>query len=142
MSAFDLDVSEILKLANDLENVAPKQMLAAAKKVTVKETKALHDRAKSAAPRDRPWLATQGLKRSVKRYPDAVVGTVYGVSDPRGRPVAFFAIYGSATAAPDDFLAEAAAPSRNSYPDAVLDAMDPLSGSSGGGDPGGDGGDA
>lgn len=137
MSSVDIDVTEILKLANDLENVAPRQMLKAARKVTVAEIKKVQDKAKAEAPRDRPWLATQGIKRRTSSYSDAIVGTVFTVPDPRGRAVGFFVLYGTSSTPPQDFLTPAFIESERVYPDAVLAAIDPLAIAAGGGDSGG-----
>lgn len=131
MSAFDLDLSEVLDLADDLENVAPKQMLNAARKVTREELGQVKRRARSGAPKDRPWLSKGGLRRSMRTYGDAIVGSVYSPPDPEGRPVAVFVVYGTSKMPPNDFIGPAISPAEATYPQAVLDAIEPLATSAG-----------
>lgn len=126
----DLDVSEILDLADDLENVAPKQMKNAVRKVVRAETTQVRSRAQAGAPKDRPWLST-GIEQSMRTYGDAIVGSVYSPLDPEGRPVAVFVVYGTAVMAPQDFITPAITPAESTFPPAVLAAIEPLSGSAG-----------
>jgi len=137
----DIDASEIYKLAKDLDQAAPKQIRRAARKVVVSEIGKVLTHAKSDAPKDRPWLATQGLRRRTSSYPDAVLGTVYSVPDKKGRPVGFFVLFGTASTAPQDFFAPALAAAERTFPAAALAAPEPLSGDGGGGGGGEDGGD-
>lgn len=126
----DLDVSEILDLADDLEKVAPKQMKNAVRKVVRAETTQVRSRAQAGAPKDRPWLST-GIKQSMRTYGDAIVGSVYSPPDPEGRPVAVSVVYGTAVMAPQDFITPAITPAESTFPPAVLAAIEPLSGSAG-----------
>lgn len=127
----DIDVTEIMKLASDLENVAPKQMRNAVRSVLSPETSQLRDRMRAGAPRDRPWLSTsQGIKKSMRTYPDAIVGSVYSPPDPRGRPVAVFVVYGTSKMPPQDFLSPAMAGAEG-FPGKVLAALEPFSGNAG-----------
>lgn len=128
----DIDMTEILDLADDLENVAPKQMMNAVRAVTRAETTQVRSRAQAAAPKDRPWLSTgAGIRQSMRTYGDAIVGSVYSPPDPRGRPVAVFVVYGTAVMPPQDFITPAITPAESTYPSAVLAAVEPLSGSAG-----------
>jgi hypothetical protein len=128
---FDIDVSEVLDLANDLETVAPKQMKNAIRSVLGPETTQLRDRMRAGAPKDRPWLSTaQGIKKSMRTYPDAVVGSVYSPPDPEGRPVAVFVLYGTSKMPPQDFLSGAMAPAER-FPEKVLAAIEPFATSAG-----------
>ncbi len=128
----DLDMSEVLDLANDLENVAPKQMKNAVHRVVRAETTQVRSRAQAGAPKDRPWLSTgAGIKQSLRTYGDAIVGSVYSPPDPEGRPVAVFVVYGTYKMAPQDFITPAMSPAEGTFPPAVLAAIDPLSGSAG-----------
>lgn len=128
----DIDVTEILKLADDLENVAPKQMKNAVRKVTRAETAQVRSRAQAAAPKDRPWLSTtQGIRKSMRTYGDAIVGSVFSTPDPEGRPVAVFVVYGTSVMPPQDFITPAISPSESTYPPAVLAAIEPLATSAG-----------
>lgn len=137
MSSIDIDMSEILELAHDLETVAPKQMKNAVRKVVRAERDQVRSRIQAGAPKDRPWLAGS-FKVSLSTYPDAIVGSVYSTPDPEGRMVAVFVVYGTADTAPQDFITPAMSPAEGTFPPAVLAAIEPLSGSSGGGDGGDD----
>ncbi len=127
----DIDVSEILELANDLANVAPKQMKNAVRRVVRAETAQVRSRAQAGAPKDRPWLSTGGIQQSLRTYGDAIVGSVYSPPDPEGRPVAVFVVYGTSKMAPQDFITPAMSPAEGTFPPAVLAAIEPLSGSAG-----------
>lgn len=130
--SFDIDMTEILNLADDLENVAPKQMKNAVRKVTRTETSQMLSRARAGAPKDRPWLSTaKGIRKSMRTYPDAIVGSVYSPPDPEGRPVAVFVVYGTSKMPPQDFLTPAISPAESTYPAAVLAAIEPLASSAG-----------
>lgn len=132
MNPVDIDVSELLDLAHDLETVAPKQMLNAVRTVVRAERNQVRSRAQAGAPKDRPWLSTAaGLKISMRTYSDAVVGSVYSPPDPEGRPVAVFVVYGTAVMAPQDFLTPAMSPAESTFPPAVLAAIEPLATSAG-----------
>lgn len=133
----EIDVSEIEQLETDLRTKAVAQMRSAARKVTATELKALQDRAKANAPRDRPWLATQGIRRKTRSDSQSVSGDVFTVSDPEGRPVGFFVEFGTSKVPPQPFMLPAVAPAQQSYPDAISRAIDPLTTSGGGGDVGG-----
>lgn len=129
MSEFDIDAREIIQAAEDLKNKAPKQMLKAVKTVTIGETKTIQSKAKADAPRDRPWLATQGIRRRTKTYADAVVGTVFTIVDPRRRPVAFFVFYGTASTPPVDFMTPAFMAAEGTYGPKILAALEPFTAS-------------
>jgi hypothetical protein len=131
VNPIDLDMREVLDLANDLETIAPKQMKNAVRTVVKAETVQVLSRAKAGAPQDRPWLATSGLKKSMRTYGDAIVGSVYSPPDPEGRPVAVFVVYGTSKMPPQDFITPAMSPAEASFPPAVLAAIEPLSGSAG-----------
>lgn len=129
--SFDIDMREILKLADDLENIAPRQMQNAVRKVTRNELAQVKKRARAAAPKDRPWLSRGGLRRSMRTYGDAIVGTVYSPPDPEGRPVAVFVVYGTSKMPPNDFIGPAISPSESTYGPAILAAIEPLATSPG-----------
>lgn len=127
----EIDVTEILALARDLENVAPKQMKNAARSVIGPETAGVRDRARAGAPKDRPWLGTaKGIRKSMRTYNDAIVGSVFSTPDPEGRMVAVFVIYGTSKMAPQDFLTPAMS-GAESFPPKVLAALEPFSGNPG-----------
>ncbi len=136
MNSIDLDMTEIFALADDLLNVAPKQVVNAARKAVRAERTAVRGRIRSGAPKDRPWLAGS-WRMSMRTYPDAVVGSVFSTPDPEGRMVAVFVVYGTSKMPPNDFIEPAMAPAEASLGPAVLAELEPLSGSAGS-DGGGD----
>lgn len=128
----DIDVSEILKAADDLETVAPKQIKNAMRTVVRAERNQVRSRAQAGAPKDRPWLSTgAGLKVSMRTYGDAIVGTVYSPPDPGGRPVAIFVVYGTSKMPPQDFITPAMSPAESTFPPALLAAIEPFATSAG-----------
>jgi len=134
VNSVDIDMSEVFDLADDLLNVAPKQVVNASRQVIRSERTAVRGRIRSGAPKDRPWLANS-WRTSMRTYPDAVVGSVFSTPDPEGRMVAVFVVYGTAVMAPQDFITPAMTPTEATLGPAILAALDPLSGS-----PGSDGG--
>lgn len=133
----EIDMSELSDLAQTLLTDTPKQAMRAVKKVTVVETRAMKSRAQAAAPRDRPWLAQQGIRMKTFNNPDGVAGNVYTVPDPKGRSVGFYVEYGTSRTPPQPFMQPAVTPAEGTYPAAILAAVDPFagdSGDSGGGD--------
>jgi HK97 gp10 family phage protein len=130
----DIDFSELSKLAQELITQTPKQAKAAARKVTTAQGRLVKSRARSAAPKDRPWLAG-AIRSKAWNNPDSVATSVYAeATDPEGRPVAFVVEYGTSKMPPQPFMEPAIAPAHESYPAAVLAAIDPFEA------PGGDGG--
>jgi hypothetical protein len=133
----EVDMSELSDLAQTLLNETPKQAMSAAKKVTIAETRAMKSRAQAGAPRDRPWLAQQGIRMKTFTNPNGVAGNVYTTPDPEGRPVGFFVEYGTSVTPPQAFMEPALTPAESTYPTAVLAAVDPFGsdpGDGGGGD--------
>lgn len=131
----DIDMSELSDLAQTLLNDTPKQALAAARKVTNAEGRQVKSRMQAAAPRDRGWLASH-IRQKAWTNPDSVASSIYAESlDPEGRPVAFVQEYGTSVMPPQPFAEPAIAPAHESYPTAVLGAIDPFAapGSDGGG---------
>jgi HK97 gp10 family phage protein len=127
-----IDMSELDDLADVLQK-APAQAESAVHAVTLAEGKAVHTRAKAGAPRDRPWLASRGIRRKSRKEGGGSTSNVFTVPDPRGRPVGFFVEYGTSRMPPQAFMEPAIAPSQASYPAAVLAAIEPFSNASTGG---------
>lgn len=130
---FDIDTSELSALARHLVAEAPRQAVRAAHAVTVAESMQVQSRAKAAAPRDRPWLSTQGIRRKSGMDGQGSWSIVYTTSDPRGRAVAFYVEYGTSRMPPQPFMTPAIEPSHASYPAAISKAVDPFGGGGGGG---------
>jgi len=126
----DLDIRELRRLADDLGK-APKQAATDAYKVTVAESSTVHSRARAMAPRRRPWLSPQGIRRKSGRDAKGPWSIVYTAPDPRGRPVGFFQEYGTSKHPPQPFMTPAIEPAHQSYPDAIAKAVNPLGRSTG-----------
>jgi HK97 gp10 family phage protein len=126
----DIDMSELSDLAEELIKVAPERAHSAAHSVTKAESAATQTRAKTAAPRDRPWLATQGIRRKSGKDAQGAWSIVYTIPDPRGRSVAFYVEYGTSRMPPQPFMTPAIEPAHTSYPAALSEAVDPFGGDS------------
>lgn len=134
----DIDTSELTSLARDLMDAAPKQAAAAVHRVTLKEAVGVQSRAKAAAPRDRPWLSTQGIRRKSGKDGAGSWSIVYTTPDPEGRRSAFYVEYGTSRMPPQPFMTPAVAPSHESYPAAIQAEVDPFGKDSGSGSESGD----
>lgn len=103
MNEIRLDTSELDRLAKDLASLEePKRKEAVA--VTQQIGAQVASRARAAAPRDRPWLATSGIHRKTWRPRDGVHVDVFTGEDERGVNVGFYAEYGTSDTAPQPFL--------------------------------------
>lgn len=120
------DFSELQALADTLGGDAPEQATAAVRKVAIAEGTAVQARAKAAAPRDRPWLASSGIRRRSGSSGDAAWSYVFTAADPEGRPSGFFVEYGTSVMPPQPFMGPAAVASEQTFPAAVLAAIDPF----------------
>lgn len=120
----NIDVSELRELSRTLIKDAPDQAIAAGRAATIEEARLIKSRARSAAPKDRPWLSGAIHQKSWKN-PNSVATNVFvEAEDPEGRRVAFYVEYGTSKAAPQPFMGPAIAPSQTSYPAAVLAKID------------------
>lgn len=128
-----IDTSELSDLAQTLIKEAPQQAARAAHTVTVAQSGQVQTRARAAAPRDRPWLASQGIKRKAGKDAGGSWAIIYTIPDPRGRAVGFYVEYGTSRMAPQPFMTPAVAPAQASYPAALAAAIDPFGGAGGGG---------
>lgn len=133
----EVDMSELSDLARILMNEAPKQAVSAARRVTQAEGRGVKSRAQANAPKGRPWLSSQGIRMKSFNNPDSVATNVFTVPDPEGRDVGFYQEYGTSRNPPVGFMQAAIAPAEQSYPPAVLAAIDPFA--KAGGDDGGGG---
>lgn len=122
---FEVDMTEVAQLAKDLFD-APAKAVPVIRKVTQAEARKVKSRAQAAAPRDRPWLAQQGIKQKSFTNEDNIATNVFTVPDPEGRDVGFYVEYGTSKMPPQPFMEPALAPAETSYPDAVLAAVDPF----------------
>jgi hypothetical protein len=130
----EIDMSELTALGRQLVQDAPRQARAAARSATQREGRAVKSRARAGAPRETGWLASQGIRMKSFNNPDNVATNIFTVPNPKGRDVGFYQEYGTSRNPPVGFMQAAIAPAEQSYPPAVLAAIDPF------GAPGSDGG--
>jgi hypothetical protein len=78
----------------------------------------VQSQAKAAAPTDRPWLSTEGIRRKSWRDARGSHTDVFTVNDPEGRPSGVFVEYGTSDTPPQAFLTIQAP-----YAEAALPAM-------------------
>lgn len=95
--------SELDELAADLEK-EPAEVRRAARDASIKVGREVKRRASADAPRDRPWLATQGIRQKTWADGNGSHTDIFTVPDSRGRPVGFFVEYGTSKQAPQPFL--------------------------------------
>lgn len=97
----DFDMTEVSKFAADLA-AAPAVVGAALPLVEKRRTEEMAAGARSSAPRDRPWLATQGIE--VVRSEDGEGFEMVSGLDPRGNPVALLVDGGTVRHPPNPFM--------------------------------------
>lgn len=107
--------------------IAPEQAARAVRAATIAEARQVKARAKAHAPRDRPWLATQGIRQKTFRDGANTTSSIYVTRDPEGRNVALYVEFGTSASPPQPFLGPAIAPSEKAYPAAVMAVVDPFS---------------
>lgn len=103
MNDFSIDTSELDRLAKDLakaDEPKRKEAIAATQRIGARVAQA----ARAAAPRDRPWLATQGIHRKTWKPRDGVHVDVFTGMDERGVNVGFYVEYGTSDTPPQPFL--------------------------------------
>lgn len=128
-----IDMSELTDLGQTLLRDAPKQAETAVRAVTIAEGRSVKSRAQANAPRDRPWLAQQGIRMKTWRNPEGPAVNVFTIPDPEGRDVGFYVEYGTSRMPPQPFMEPALTPAEASYPAAVMAAVDPFASTSGAG---------
>lgn len=128
-----IDLSELSALAAELNTESPRRAADLAHAVTVAESAVVQSRARTGAPRDRPWLATSGIRRRSGRDSSSSWAYVFTVADPEGRPSGFFVEYGTSKMPPQAFMQPAIDPSEASYPAAIAARLDPFSDTGSGG---------
>lgn len=128
----NIDLSELSALAVEFNTASPRRAADIAHAVTIAESAAVQSRARANAPRDRPWLATAGIRRRSGRDSGSSWAYVFTVADPEGRPSGFFVEYGTSKMPPQPFMQPAIDPSEIAYPAAIAARIDPFTDSSGG----------
>lgn len=121
----EFDLTEVDGIAH-LILAAPALANEAAYRAAQKVGHEVKRRAQAAAPRDRPWLATDGIRMKSWRFAIGSHVDVYTTPDPEGRPVGFFVEYGTADTPPNPFLSSQMAWAADKFHEAVLAAIDPL----------------
>lgn len=107
--SFDLDVSELLDLAKELAKASDRKK-AEATRVVQRAGAGVQQRARAAAPRDRPWLSTAGIRRKTWKPTDGVHVDVFTAPDPSAkgddskRNVGFYVEHGTSDMPPRPFL--------------------------------------
>lgn len=101
---FTIDASELNDLARDLAKAGDDHVNADARKVTQGVARRVKQAAQAAAPRDRPWLATQGIHQKTWADSSGVHVDVFTGIDARGVNVGLHVEYGTSDTAPQPFL--------------------------------------
>lgn len=107
MDNISVDTSDLDRLAKDLAKVGEqkrKEAIAATQRVGAQVTQ----RARAAAPRDRPWLATSGIHRKTWKPANGVHVDVFTGTDERGVNVGFLVDSGTSEIPPNPFLSSQA----------------------------------
>lgn len=120
-----IDLSELDDLA-ELLRLDPGKASAAAHKATVAVGAQVQSAAKAAAPADRPWLSTEGIRRKTWSDARSTHTDVFTIPDPEGRPTGVFVEYGTSDTPPQPFLAIQANWAESAYPTAILAGLNPL----------------
>lgn len=123
----DIDLSEVRNLAAILEG-APEQAAKVAHEAGIAVGTVMQAGAKAAAPRDRPWLATKGVRRRTWKSKEGSHTDVFTIPDDEGVNVGFFVEYGNSVTPPDPFLSSQMATGGPAYEAAIIAGLDPLAG--------------
>lgn len=103
----DVDASEVHDFAKELHRVPAMHRVAVGRSVQ-SHTETVAQRARTNAPRDRPWLSTpDGIRDSFGFIGGNAVGTVWTGEDPRGEYVGFRVEYGTSDTQPQPFMVAA-----------------------------------
>lgn len=100
----DVDASEVHDFAKEL-HLVPEMHRVAVGRAVKHHTDAVAQRARTNAPKDRPWLSTpDGIQESFGFIGGNAVGSVWSGADPRGEFVGFRVEYGTSFMAPRPFM--------------------------------------
>lgn len=97
----DFDMSEVRRFADELE-AAPPKVVAKVRGSLTRHVNKMAAGARADAPRDRPWLATEGIAVAVDQ--ERLTRAVTTGADPNGKPVGLFVEFGTSRMAPRPFL--------------------------------------
>jgi hypothetical protein len=125
MGDISIDTRELERLAQDLlkaEEPVRKEAIAATQRVGAQ----VAQRARAGAPRDRPWLATQGIHRKTWRPSDGVHVDVFTGMDERGVNVGFLVDAGTSEISPNPFLSSQAAWAGHELEEQLTKILDPF----------------
>lgn len=123
--AITFDLSDVDSVVAALE-AAPEQATKAAGDAGMRVGHRVKSRAQAEAPRDRPWLATRGIRVRTWRSRDSSHTDVFTVEDDEGRNVGFFVEHGTSTMPPRPFLTSQMAWAADEFRDAVLQHVEVL----------------
>jgi HK97 gp10 family phage protein len=122
--SFDVDVSELTRLAKDLAD-APDQKQREARAATQRIAQQVQSRARAAVPRDTGGTA-RGIRRRTWANRNDVHVDVYTTRDERGYNVGFYLEYGTSKMPPRPFLAIQAAWAASALVEALAAVVDPF----------------
>lgn len=125
MSKITIDLSDVEGIAELLRD-APKDALDAAHEAAKLVGRQVLTKAKAAAPRDRPWLATSGIRLKTWRDANGSHADIFTVPDDRNRPVGFFVEYGTTDTPPQPFLGPQMTWAPDEFASSIVDKLDPL----------------
>lgn len=123
--SLDIDFSEVQKVADRI-GLEPAQAVKHLRAAAVTVGRQATARAKQAAPKDRPWLATSGIRQKTWSDRNGAHTDIFTVPDPEGRPVGFFVEYGTSDTPPQPFLTPQVAWAEPELHAEVLRRIDPL----------------
>lgn len=120
-----VDSSSVDALAR-LLGAAPEQAAAAAHQAGKEIGATIKTKAQADAPQDRPWLATDGIRKRTWKTRDSSHTDVYTTSDPKGRNVGFHVENGTTDTAPVPFLSSQMVWAEPAYIARVVELLDPF----------------
>lgn len=116
----DVDVSELRALAQS-QRQALVELTPQLERALTTKARAVAARARTAAPKDRPWLGTtEGV---VVRKNSALRRTILSPLDPDGQSVGYRVEYGTSTRPPRPFLGPALVEQRDAFNAEMLAAL-------------------
>jgi len=123
----DIDLSDVADLARILDE-APEQAGRVAHQAGITVGAVMQRGAKAAAPKDRPWLSTQGIRRRSWRTKAGSHTDVFTIPDERDINVGFLVEYGTSDIPPNPFLSSQMTSGAPAFEAAIIAGLDPLGG--------------
>ena len=123
----DIDFSEVDHLAKIIE-AAPEQASKIAGVAGSVIGAKVKSAASAAAPIDRPWLSTSGIKVRSWKFKQSSHTDIYTIEDDRGINVGFLQEYGTSEEPPQPFLTPQMEWAAGAYEEAIVAGLEPLGG--------------